>query len=296
MVPGIEHKRFTSFDGTDIAYQARGDGPAIVLVNGLGGSFEAFRHAYTELGTRYRILCWDYRGLYGSARPADLATLAVPYHCRDLESLLDHEGVSEAVLIGWSMGVQVSFEFFRLRRARVRGIVAINGTAGLPFHSAMASRAMSVLIPLLLRAGRAQAGLVGRVTRAAVAWDGIVPMMQRFGMVSRTLDVEAFRDVANGFASVDWKLYIDTLRMLGEHDARDVLDHVDVPTLVITGDRDVLTPAFTAEQIHRKVRGSRLVVIPGGTHYTPVEYPDIIREQLSDFLSGIDGYHLGEAD
>lgn len=290
VVPGIEHRRLASFDGTELAYQVRGEGPAVVLVNGLGGSFEAFRHIYAELGERYKILCWDYRGLYGSSPPRDMSTLAVPYHCDDLDRLLDHEKIDRAVFIGWSMGVQVIFEFHRKRRQRMDGIVAINGTAGLPFRSAMASRAVSTLIPLILRAMRAQATLVGRVTRAAVAWEGVVPMMQRFGMVSRTLDMEAFRDVAAGFASVDWKLYLDTMSRLGEHDAFDVLPEVTIPTLVITGDRDLLTPAYTAERIHRAVRGSRLVVIPGGTHYTPVEYPHIIREELADFLAAIPGY------
>ncbi|HWM84285.1 MAG TPA: alpha/beta hydrolase, partial [Kofleriaceae bacterium] len=77
------------------------------------------------------------------------------------------------------------------------------------------------------------------------------------------------------------------LSRLGEHDASDVLPEVTVPTLVITGDRDMLTPVSTAESIHRAVRGSRLIVIPGGTHYTPLEYPHVIREALADFLAGL---------
>ena len=290
MVPGIQHKRVASFDGTELAYQVRGEGPAVVLVNGLGGSFEAFRHIYAELGERFKVLCWDYRGLFGSGAPLDPATLAVEYQCDDLEILLDHEKIDRAVFIGWSMGVQVMFEFYRRRRARMDGIIAINGTAGLPFRSALASRAVSYLIPLLLRAGRSQAALVGRVSRLVIGWEGVVPMMQRFGMVSRTLDMDAFRDVAAGFANVDWRLYMDTLERLGEHDAFDVLPEVNVPALIITGDRDMMTPAFTAERIHRAVTGSRMVVIPGGTHYTPVEYPDRIREELSDFLRRIPAY------
>jgi pimeloyl-ACP methyl ester carboxylesterase len=290
VVPGIQHKRIASFDGTELAYQVRGAGPAVVLVNGLGGSFEAFRHIYSELGERFHILCWDYRGLFGSGRPADLATLAVEYQCDDLEVLMDAEKIDRAVFIGWSMGVQVIFEFFRRRRQRMDGLVGINGTAGLPFRSALASRAVSTLIPLLLRAGRSQADLVGRITRAMVGWQGAVPMMQRFGMVSRSLDLDAFREVAAGFANVDWQIYMDTLTRLGAHDASDLLPEVDIPTLVITGDRDVLTPAYTAERIHRAVRGSRLVVIPGGTHYTPVEYPHVIRQELGDFLARLPAY------
>jgi pimeloyl-ACP methyl ester carboxylesterase len=294
VVPGIEHRRVASRDGTELAYQVRGEGPAVVLVNGLGGSFEAFRHIYRELGEQHKILCWDYRGLFGSGPPRDRAALSVDHQCDDLEDLLDHEGIERAIFVGWSMGVQVNFEFHRWRSARMAGIVAINGTAGLPFQSAMASRAVSYLIPLILRAMRTQSRLVGRVTRTAIGWRGVVPMMQRFGMVSRTLDMEAFRDVAEGFGNVDWKLYLDTLAQLGGHDAWDLLGSIEIPTLIITGDRDLLTPAYTAERVHRKVRGSRLVVIPGGTHYTPVEYPDIIRQELRHFLGRVPGYSTDE--
>lgn len=290
MVPGLEHRRLASFDGTEIAYQVRGEGPAVVLVNGLGGTHVAFRHIYDFLGRDYKILAWDYRGLFGSAAPRDRATLAVPAQCRDLDALLAAEGIERALFIGWSMGVQLIFEFYRARAARVDGIVAINGAPGRPFRSVMASRAVSALVPALLRAARLQAGAVGRAARAWVAWRGALPAMQRVGMVSRTLDVDAFQAIAQSFAGMDWRLYLDTLKRLGEHDAGDVLSRVTAPTLIISGDRDLLTPAYRAEQIHRAVRGSRLVLIPGGTHYTPVEYPDVIRGALADFLAALPGY------
>jgi len=290
MVPGLDHRSFSSFDGTEIAYQTRGDGPVIVLANGLGGTYEAFRHIYSALGERYRILCWDYRGLYKSATPQDLGKLEVTDQCKDLECLLDHEGVDRAVFVGWSMGVQVNFEFFRKRRERMAGIVAINGTYGNPFNTVMSSRVVRYVIPMMLRAVRSQAELVGKATRTVIAWDGLVATMKRFGMVSKTLDVQAFRDVAEGFKEMDWNTYTTLLERLGEHNARDVLPEINVPTLIVTGDKDITTPPFTAEKIHRAVSDSRLVIVKGGTHYTPVEYPTIVCEELMDFLAKIPGY------
>jgi pimeloyl-ACP methyl ester carboxylesterase len=294
MVPGIEHRTFESFDGTSIAYQVRGQGPCIVLSNGLGGTFEAFRHVYAALGERYRILCWDYRGLYRSGRPRDTRTLAIPYHCHDLELLLAREGIDRALFVGWSMGVQVNFEFFRLHRERVAGLVAINGTYGSPFRSAMASRLTRHVIPHALTAMKARAAFFSAASRRAVAWPGLVPMMQRLGLVSPHLDVDAMYDVAADFMTLDWSLYSDQLRYLGDHDAREVLPLVDVPTLIITGDRDVMTPVFTARRMNQRIAGSRLVVIEGGTHYTPIEYPGVIQDELVRFLGGISGYGAGE--
>jgi pimeloyl-ACP methyl ester carboxylesterase len=289
-IPGLEHKRFKSFDGLEIAYQVRGRGPTVVLANGLGGTFEAFRHIYAALGDRYRIICWDYRGLYNSDVPRNRETLSVRHHCDDLEQLLDHEGVDSAVFVGWSMGVQVNFEFWRHRRRRIDGIIAINGTYGRPFNTAMSSRVVRYVVPTMLKAIRSQSDFMGKATRTVVGWQGLIGMMKRFGMVSKTLDVEAFAEVASGFKTLDWDVYGELLERLGEHDARDVLTSVDCPLLIITGDKDVMTPPFTAQKMHRSVAGSRLVVIEGGTHYTPVEYPSIIRDEIRDFLSGMPRY------
>ena len=65
----VEIKRFQSFDGTEITYQDTGSGPVIILANGLGGAYESWRHFIAYFRDRYRILSWDYRGLYRSGRP-----------------------------------------------------------------------------------------------------------------------------------------------------------------------------------------------------------------------------------
>jgi len=297
MVPGLTHKSFLSFDGTRIAYQVRGPAgaPALVLANGLGGSYEAFRHIYAALGERYRIFCWDYRGLFRSERPQDLATLSIPSHCRDLAALLEHENVSEAIFIGWSMGVQVSFELFRHHRRHMRAIVAINGTYGTPFRSALASRLTRYVIPPVLGAMKARAKLVGRLTHRAVGWDGLVPLLVRAGLASEQVDHEAMRDIAEDFKTIDFALYSDQLRALGHHDARDVLAAIDIPVLIITGDQDVMTPVFTARKMNQKISGSRLIVLEGGSHYTPLEYPREIGDEVRLFVRAIPGWGQAEA-
>ncbi len=292
MVPGIDQRYLTAADGTRIGYQVRGGtGPAVVLANGLGGTYEAFRHVYAALGDDYRVICWDYRGLASSDRPKDLDTLTVAAQSDDISRILDAEGIDRAVFCGWSMGVQVNFELHRHRADRFAGLVAINGTFGRPFDTALSSRYVRHVIPSLLRAIRAQRALVGFATRRAVDWRGVVPLMQRAGLVSKTLDVEAFLDVAATFKEVDWEVYTMLMERLGEHDAEDQLTRVAVPALIVTGDRDLLTPVSTAEKMHRAIPGSRLVVIEGGTHYTPVEYPAVIQDELLRFFGRIDGFH-----
>jgi pimeloyl-ACP methyl ester carboxylesterase len=291
MVPGVEQRHLTVRDGTRIGYQLCGRGPAVVLANGLGGTFEAFRHLYSAL-TDHAVVCWDYRGLYSSSPSVDPDANTMAHHIDDLEDILAELGIERAVHVGWSMGVQVNFEWARRHPDRLAGLMAINGTYGRPFRTVLSSRFVERTIPVLLRLVKAQAGLVGRATRVVAGSDALIGAMKRFGMVSETIDVAAFREVAAGFRSIDWRIYSDLLRRLNEHDAEDVLASITAPTSIVTGDRDILTPPSTAARMHQAIPGSRMRVIQGGTHYTPVEYPAILQDELRHLLARVPGWSV----
>jgi pimeloyl-ACP methyl ester carboxylesterase len=286
---GVTQRDVVTPDGTRIGYQVRGDGPAVVLANGLGGQYIAFRYLYDALAG-YKVICWDYRGLYSSGVAEDPRANTVPHQVEDLLAILAQEGVGEFVLVGWSMGVQVGFEAIRMCPERVRGMLAINGTYGRAFQTVMGSRLVGKTLPMLLREIKAQAALAGFATRRLAGSDLLIGAMRRAGLVSRTIDVEIFRAVAAGFQTIDWAIYSDLLTRLDEHDAEEVLERVSVPVTIITGTRDLMTPPATAEHMHRTIRGSRLIVIDGGTHYTPVEYPEVIVEELHRLLARVPGW------
>ena len=294
MVPGIQQRQLVARDGTRIGYQVRGDGPCVVLANGLGGTYLAFRYLYEALSD-YKTICWDYRGLYTSGAPADPRANTVAHQVDDLLEILAAENVGDVVIAGWSMGVQVAFESVRKAPERVRGIFAINGTYGHTFRTVMGSRLVGQTIPMLLRLVRAQAELVGRATKRLAGSTALIGAMKRVGLVSETIDMDVFRAVAASFVGVDWRIYSDLLSRLDEHDASEVLETIAVPVAIATGDRDLMTPPATAEHMHRAIRGSRLVVIQGGTHYTPVEYPAILVDELGRLLDRVPGWARREA-
>ncbi len=285
----VERGTFRSFDGTRIAYQKVGQGPWIVLANGLGGTFEAWRPVYEALADSYTVLCWDYRGLYDSGPPPDQAAVTLAHQVRDLEALLAHHGVQRAVFLGWSMGTQVNLEFYRHHPEMYEGLVFLNGTYGRPFETAFGRRFMATVIPLLLKAMEAGAPVLPAVLRPVAGQPWLVPLLQGLGLVGRTLDREIFAQVAERFAALDFRLYARTLMALGEHDAWDVLATVSCPTLVVTGERDLMTPAETGKEICSRVRDCRLVLLPAASHYAAIEYPDEVVALLLEFLDEL-GY------
>jgi pimeloyl-ACP methyl ester carboxylesterase len=290
VLDALQKRRLTSFDGTELCYYTGGSGPAVVLANGLGGPVCSYRHVLAELGPDYKILSWDYRGLYGSGRPPDAKALGMDHHIRDMEAIMAAEGVEEAIVVGWSMGVQVGFEFYRRHPDQVAAMVMLCGVAGAPFSTVPGGPVAGSLISPLMHLGRRNARALQMISRRVGNWQGLVPLLQKAGLVAGSLDMDVFREIVQEFAAMDMEIYCETMRQLGSHDASDVPKAVEVPTLLIAGEHDLMTPRRVSERIHSEIDDCRLVVIEGGTHYTPVEFPGEVRSELDTFLRRVGGY------
>lgn len=275
----------TVSDGVSIAiHDTGGSGRPLVLANGLGGSFASWRHQVDYLSDRYRIISWDYRGLYGSTPPiGDPPRLGVAAHVDDLERVLEFLGVTRAAFLGWSMGVQVILELYERRPELVSHLILLNGTFGRPLHSTSVPLS-SRIVPGLVDQTRRVHEIASSVLRRATQWPETVMWLKRLGVVGNTMDEDLFREIAAEFGGVNLELYLTILRELGEHDAAHVLDNVAVPTLVITGDRDAFTPRQLAQQMARRIRGGEILVVRGATHYAALEYPELVNLRIEKFL------------
>lgn len=286
----IETKRVKSFDGTAIAYYAtrkpKKDAPCILLANGLGGPFLAFRPIIEFFLDRFQLITWDYRGLYDSARPIynRPSDYAVPHHVRDLEAILGAEHIERASLIGWSMGVQIALETFRTKRHLLRSLVLMNGTFGRPLDTLTPLPGAKILLPPLVRVARHAHGIATQVTRRAM-WQPESPAwLKRMGFIGPTLDDEVFAELVFAFSKLDMEGYLHNLSAINDHDATSVLPAVNIPTLVITGDHDSFTPPELAQRMAQRIAGSEILIVREGTHYTPVEFPELVNLRIERFF------------
>ncbi len=280
----VEERRVVSFDGTELAYHVAGDGPPILLANGLGGSFQAWTHQIRHFEAHYRLISWDQRGLYRSGAPSDRGALDVPAHARDALAVLDAEEIPKAVIWGWSMGTQVALELWRRAPDRIAAIVLINGVAGKPWSTLAHLPSMVHVVPRLLSSLRRSPQVVSACTKRAAMWKGTPLWAKRLGLAGASLDVQLFSELAQSFGELDMEIFVHTLEQLGEHDAHDVLPNIQVPLLVVAGGRDRMTPQGAAERIVREVPNAELLVVPGGTHYVALEYPELVNLRIERFL------------
>lgn len=273
-----------SSDGTEIAYQIRGDGPPILLCNGLGGRWIAWSHQIRHFEGRYRLISWDYRGLYDSGRPPDPQAITVQDHARDALELLAEEGIERTALVGWSMGVQVALEVFRQAPEKVASLTLVNGVPGRPWDFVLNIGALGRILPSVLRGLGSVPGIIETIVEQLARMPETTQWAKRIGVTARVVDEELLTEIAEDFGRLEMKTYIELLQAMGKHDGWDVLAQIDVPTLIVTGSRDPLTPRAAAERMARRIAGSELLIVPGATHYAPLEYPDMLNLRLDKFF------------
>ena len=278
-------------DGQPLDYRVHG--PAgrtpILTVHGLVSSTQHWRAFTPHFATARPVIGWDFRGHGGQPPPIDRGTVGVAPFAADAHAVLRAAGQGPAIVTALSFGVQVALELWRAHRDDVRALVLICGTAGRPLDRLSPSASLRTTATSLLRA----LGASGAIARPLLAF-----MRSSLG---RRLACElayasggARRDACPRDVLDDLFLHVGGLdpRLIAavtasylEHDAFDVLPTITVPTLLIAGDRDELTPVATAERMRDAIPNSQLVVFPGHSHLVQVEDPVGVHAAIDRFLA-----------
>lgn len=269
-------------DGTRLFCGVRGTGPAVVLTDGIGCDGFAWKYLHPHLAKSHTVLHWHYRGHGRSGLPVDPQRIDVAAHARDLVAVMDGCGIESAVLFGHSMGTQVSLEGYRLAQARVRGLVLVCGSYGKITETFHGSDMLAQVLPSILEMvgkneglvralwGRIPAGLAFRLAKLA-------------GEIDLNVREEDFRWYVEHVAAMEPKLFLDMLRLAGEHSAEDLLPHITTPTLVVAAERDTFTPVALAEHMAEMIPRGELLRLDGASHAAPVEKPDVIAAVYDEF-------------
>ena len=255
--------------GIELAFDDRGAGPVILFLHGYPLDRTLWRY---QLGAfkGWRTLAPDLRGLGRSDAP-DLGYSMATY-TDDLIALLDAIGVDDVVLCGLSMGGYIAFELLRRYRPRVRGLVLVDTRAG---------------------ADSAE-GRKGRETAMADLREGGPPLIAE-QMLPRLLGAKApdalREEVRAMMASAPAAGVLGALAAMRDRpDSLELLPTLaGLPTLVVVGAEDRLTPPRDAEAMAKAVPGARLAVIPDAGHLPPLEQAESFNGHLQAFLDRLAG-------
>jgi pimeloyl-ACP methyl ester carboxylesterase len=262
-------------DGELIAYDrwGRRDGPAVLLIQGLGMDSRGWALQRMALGRRYRCFAPDNRGVGRTGvvpPPYSLEQMA-----RDAVAILDAEGVSRAHVIGASMGGVIAQIIGVMHPERTRSLVL----------ACTSCRHHHWRRELLQEWADA---VQERRSTAALGDDGLrwlvgPRLRKRFGIWLNILARIVLHTDPDGFAA-QVRAILDA-----PDELRFELRHLRVPALVITGSQDALTPIGDAEELAEMIPLSQLIELRGAAHGLMVESPNVFNDAVLDFLDRVSG-------
>ena len=264
--------------------RASSNGLTAILCDGIACDGFIWKYLWDDLARTVRVAHWHYRGHGRSARPVDARHIELVDHVRDLDAVRRVIGDGPVVLIGHSMGCQVALELFRLRRENVRGLVLICGSPGRITHTFRGTNVLAQLLPRLIKRVDAHPEM------ARAIWSRLPAHVAfKVGKLTGDFDVAAihFEDLLPymmHMVDIDLPMFLHMLHSAGEHSAEDLLASIDVPALVIGGDKDSFTPPVYAEKMASALPQGELLLLAGATHIAPLERKDVVNERIERFL------------
>ena len=275
-------------DGVELYWRTVGSGPLLVCCNGVGVSTFFWKYVTKHFRDRFTIVVWDYRGHGRSERSLDphQADMSVGRHAEDLEHVLTAlDRVEPALVVGHSMGCQVALEHCRRYPERVRALVLMLGTAGRALETFFDFKHSPVLFKAIHRAlfriGIHANEVVRPLLVSPLAWK----VATRFSLVdpiyTRREDLLPY--MAH-LASLDLRLFIESVIQIDNHDAWDLLPELDRPLLVIAAENDKFTPMWCAKKMVDDTPGAELLVLADASHAALIEQPETINCRLDRFI------------
>ena len=277
--------RLLCADGSRLSWTAAGRGsPGVLLCDGLGCDGFIWRYLKPALARNHRVVHWHYPGHGASLPSPDPEALAIPRLADHLAAVLDAARLERAVLVGHSMGVQVALEAHRRHPGRVEALILLCGSPGHPLDTFHDTPVLRRILPLLRRtadsAPRGVSALTRGLVRSGLALE-LALLLEVNARLVRRRDLEPY---FTHLESMDPRLFVRILHAASVHSAEDHLSEVDVPVLVVAGDRDRFTPAWLSRRMALTIPGAELLLVHGGSHTTPLEVPERVHRTVEDFL------------
>ncbi|MBJ3778623.1 alpha/beta fold hydrolase [Acuticoccus mangrovi] len=252
-----------------VAHRGPSDGELVVFLHGVGGGRDNWSAALEATAAAgFHAAAWDGRG-YGDSDDAPLAWADFRH---DLRKVIDHFDAPRAHLVGLSMGARIALDTAAAWPERVASLVLADTHLGFR-HLSARDRALFVAKrrdPLL--AGKTPADIAPGLART---------------LVGDRDDTATIAALVASMSRLRTAGYVAAIECSVAEDLDPLVDRISLPTLVVVGARDRVTPPALAEEIAARIGGATLVILPGAGHLSNIEAPAAFNAALVDFLTGV---------
>lgn len=259
-----------SVDGSPrLAYDIMGQGPTVLFLHGIGGNRTNWHDqlpAFAAAG--FRAVAWDARG-YGASEDYEGA-LRFEDFAADVERLLEHLRVRKVHCCGLSMGGRILLDFFPNYRHRVASLVLCDTFAAFDASFTPQKRAEFVRL-------RKQPLLEGKSPRE------MAPNVAKT-LLRPNAQASHYERLVESMAALHKDSYIKTIEATTLYDRAASVERIDVPTLLVYGEHDTLTPPAIGSALQEKIVDSEFEIIKDAGHLVNIEQPDAFNRRVLAFL------------
>ena len=246
-----------------------GSGTPVVLLHAFPFNSAMWEPQVESLGDKFRFIAPDLKGFGDSDAPEGESAYSMDGYADEVKALVDELGLDRFVLAGLSMGGYIALAYMRKYADGVDGLVLADTRAEADPPEGKEKRSNQQ--KQVLQDGTA--GLIETLTGALLAES---TRANKSDVVKKVQ--AAMENPAAGF--------IGALEaMKNRIDSTESLAQIDVPTLVIVGENDGVTPPDAARKLHENIGGSQLIVIPEAGHISNMESPEAFNGALAEFLN-----------
>lgn len=259
----------TTANGVEISYEEAGTPSAfpVILIHGFPFSHDMWKLQVAALKNSYRIIAYDLRG-HGNSSVGD-GQYTLEFFVDDLIGLLDNLRIERAVLCGLSMGGYIALRAVQRNPERVLALILADTQSKADTNEAKLKRGASIKA---VKTSGVKAYAEGFVKSAFAP--------QTF--TAKTDVVDSIRKiiVSNSVLGICGAL----LALVSRTDTTEALPNIKVPTLILVGEHDALTPVSASREMHEKIPNSELHIIPDAAHMSNLENPEVFNDHVLAFL------------
>jgi pimeloyl-ACP methyl ester carboxylesterase len=248
-----------TLDGAIIHYEAAGEGSPLVLLHGIGSNSRSWRRQLDGLSGDFNVVAWDAPGYGRSSDPPAGVKPSMGFYADCLHRFLELLGLERIFLLGHSLGGVVALEFYRRYSASVRALILAD-----------------------TRCSGSKAGLQERLALIRSMTPAQLAVIRARKLLSRTAPPEVVDEVVSIMSEVRPPGYEFAAVALAESDMNDVLRDLRVPTLLIWGAEDEITPVW--EEIPPSIP---VEIIRDAGHLCYLERPDKFNRAVREFCCSV---------
>ena len=256
-------------NGITLHYETEGDGPPLLLIMGLGGNRLGMAPVVPALSDAYRCITFDNRGTGESDVP--LGPYTIDEMADDAAGLIEHLDLGPVCAVGWSLGGCV-LQSLLIRHGDKLDAAVLLST--LPTYTDVQQSWLDGM--LALRAAGADPLILNT---ALLPWAFTPHALHDHAKTREMLELMGSDPMPTSNAG-----YAAQAQAIRTYDARPDLHNVATPTMILVGAEDVLTPPSQSIEMQERIPGSKLVVLPRGSHGMLLEYMDVVVAEMRGFL------------